>query len=227
MRRLLACAALVMALASCEKSTGEIGLDFVDGSQFAFGTKKAVALRAFTESFDSLETLRPAALLVGSYDDPVFGRPTASFATQLVLSSVAPDFGTNATVDSVFMILPYSGWYGDTTAPFEIKVHRSADELTDSVYYAFSTAALGAQRCASNSPTRRAGCVGSRCSTSFRYAYGASPFSRADCTRLMTAAARWPARKEPANNQFARPSAMGRIWFSTQLLSMGSCPSSR
>ncbi|MFZ9732925.1 MAG: DUF4270 domain-containing protein [Schleiferiaceae bacterium] len=147
MRRLFALAALALTLASCERSTGEIGLDFVDGSQFAFGTKKAVALRSFTESFDSLETLRPSALVVGSYDDPVFGRPTASFATQLVLSSVAPDFGTNATVDSVFMILPYSGWYGDTTAPFQIKVHRSADELTDSVYYAFSSVALGAQLC--------------------------------------------------------------------------------
>jgi hypothetical protein len=34
----------------------------------------------------------------------------------------------------------------------------------------------------------------------------------------MTAAARLPARKEPANNQFERPMAMGRIWFSIQLL---------
>ena len=44
--------------------------------------------------------------------------------------------------------------------------------------------------------------------------------------RLMTAAARWPDRREPANNQFFRPIAMGLIWFSAQLLSIGSCPSS-
>ncbi len=31
------------------------------------------------------------------------------------------------------------------------------------------------------------------------------------------AAARWPARSEPANNQLALPMAHGRIWFSTQL----------
>lgn len=73
----------------------------------------------------------------------------------------------------------------------------------------------GAQRCGSNSATLRAGCVGSRCRTSFRYAYGPSSLSRADCTRLMTAAARWPTRNEPANNQFARPSAIDLIWFST------------
>ena len=40
----------------------------------------------------------------------------------------------------------------------------------------------------------------------------------------MMAAARWPASSEPANNQFLRPMAMGRIWFSIQLLSMGSLP---
>jgi hypothetical protein len=147
MRRILAAAVLAFAFASCEKSTGEIGLDFVDGSQFAFGTKSAVAIRTHTEAFDSLVTLRPAALLVGSYQDPIFGRPTASFATQLVLSSVAPDFGANPTVDSVFMILPYAGWYGDTTAAFHIKVQRSDSALTDSVYYAFSTAAAGETLC--------------------------------------------------------------------------------
>jgi len=33
----------------------------------------------------------------------------------------------------------------------------------------------------------------------------------------MMAAARWPARSEPANSQFDLPIAQGRIWFSTQL----------
>ena len=42
--------------------------------------------------------------------------------------------------------------------------------------------------------------------------------SLAECTKLITAAARWPARKLPANSQFCRPSAMGRMRFSTQLL---------
>jgi hypothetical protein len=36
--------------------------------------------------------------------------------------------------------------------------------------------------------------------------------------RLITAAARWPARNDPANSQFERPSAIGRMRFSTQLL---------
>jgi len=34
----------------------------------------------------------------------------------------------------------------------------------------------------------------------------------------MIAAARLPARSEPAKSQFLRPMAIGRIWFSIQLL---------
>ena len=37
------------------------------------------------------------------------------------------------------------------------------------------------------------------------------PFMRADWIRLMTAAARWPARKLPANNQLPLPMAIGLI----------------
>ena len=43
----------------------------------------------------------------------------------------------------------------------------------------------------------------------------------------MIAAARFPLRSDPAKSQFLRPSAQGRIWFSYQLLSMGTAPSSR
>ena len=43
---------------------------------------------------------------------------------------------------------------------------------------------------------------------------------------LRLTAARWPARSEPTNSQFDLPMAIGRIWFSTQLLSAGRSPSS-
>lgn len=49
---------------------------------------------------------------------------------------------------------------------------------------------------------------------------------RAECSRLMIAAARLPARRLPANSQFALPRAMGRMWFSTQLFEIGTSPSS-
>ena len=42
----------------------------------------------------------------------------------------------------------------------------------------------------------------------------------------MIAAARLPLRNDPAKSQFLRPIPHGRIWFSAQLVSMGTAPSS-
>jgi len=50
---------------------------------------------------------------------------------------------------------------------------------------------------------------------------------RAAWIKLRLAPALLPLRSDPANNQFERPSAHGRIWFSTWLLSMGTAPSSK
>ncbi len=65
---------------------------------------------------------------------------------------------------------------------------------------------------------QRAGKDGKRSSRSFMYAKTSCPFSLADWIRLMTAAARCPARRLPANSQLFRPMAIGRMRFSTQLL---------
>jgi hypothetical protein len=40
----------------------------------------------------------------------------------------------------------------------------------------------------------------------------------------MIAAARWPGRSDPVNSHFFLPVAIGRIWFSTKLLSAGQVP---
>ena len=85
--------------------------------------------------------------------------------------------------------------------------------------------APGCQLSGSNSSIRLLSCVGSRVSTSFRYAKGSCPHSLADCSRLITTAARSPASWLPRNNQFLRPSAQGLIWFSIWLLSTGTAPS--
>ncbi len=59
-------------------------------------------------------------------------------------------------------------------------------------------------RCGSSSAMRLFGWVGRRLSTSLMYAHGSCPSMRADWIRLITAAARWPARRLPANSQLLR-----------------------
>ena len=125
----------LIGLASCERNTGEIGLDFVDQNALKIGKLESVSVVSYTEPFDSLFTMKPSFLMLGSYVDPVFGEATASFATQIILSTIGPDFGDSATVDSVFMYLPFVGFYGDTSAPFGLAVshldqHLSSDSMS-------------------------------------------------------------------------------------------------
>jgi len=129
----------LLALVSCERNTGEIGLDFVDQNALKIGKLKGVDVVSYTEPFDSLITMRPSFLMLGSYEDPVFGKASAHFATQVILSTIGPDFGVNATVDSVFMYLPFVGFYGDTSASFGLKVSHLDQHLSaDSVFYGHS-----------------------------------------------------------------------------------------
>ena len=129
----------LLALVSCERNTGEIGLDFVDQNALKIGKLKGVDVVSYTEPFDSLITMRPSFLMLGSYDDPVFGKTSAHFATQVILSTIGPDFGVNATVDSVFMYLPFVGFYGDTSASFGLKVSHLDQHLSaDSIFYGHS-----------------------------------------------------------------------------------------
>lgn len=55
------------------------------------------------------------------------------------------------------------------------------------------------------------------------YSYGSSPWSLAVWIKLVMAAARLPAASVPANSQFFRPVAHGRICSSSWFLSMGRC----
>jgi hypothetical protein len=140
MRKLfLALAALALVGVACERNTGEIGLDFVDQNSLKIGKLESVEVVATTEAFDSLVTEKPAYLMLGSYEDPIFGKASANFATQVILSTMQPDFGENATVDSVFMYLPFIGFYGDTAASFGLTVKQLDQHISaDSTYYAHS-----------------------------------------------------------------------------------------
>ena len=71
---------------------------------------------------------------------------------------------------------------------------------------------------------RLLGQVGSFSRVSLSHAAGSSPLSLAVPNRLWITAARLPARSDPENIQFFFPMAMGRMAFSTGLLSMGRCP---
>jgi len=86
---------------------------------------------------DSVRTDEVSINILGSYKDPLFGDVSAGIALQYRLSSVLSNsFGSNVTADSVVLILPYVGHYGDTTQDMNINIFTLGEDIfIDSLYY--------------------------------------------------------------------------------------------
>lgn len=98
----------VVFFISCDKDFNEIGADFVDNDHYTFTTQKYDVI-AYNQSLGPVQTSNLPINALGYYDNPVFGKTTASFVTQLELASVNPTIVNPATVtvDSVYLYVPY------------------------------------------------------------------------------------------------------------------------
>lgn len=71
-------------------------------------------------------------VLIGTYIDPVFGKTSVSFYTQLRLNTNNPQFGSNPQIDSVILSLMYddSSYYGKSqSAQQNINVYRVTEDI--------------------------------------------------------------------------------------------------
>ncbi len=94
-------------------------------------------INSFTVRADSLQTSGYDYALVGSYDDGVLGKITASSYFKLSLPSVT-GLSDNAKLDSVCLILKPTGYcYGDSTRPFTVEVHQLTDDLENDEFSAW------------------------------------------------------------------------------------------
>ena len=90
-----------------------------------------------TRVYDPNPSLQPGRYIAGRVEDPVFGVYSSNIFTQLELLTTNPDF-SNAILDSVVLLLAYDdtgGFYGDTEAPFTIKVKEVQEYMSPSVAY--------------------------------------------------------------------------------------------
>jgi len=133
---------LILILFSCKKDPYEIGIDLLPPSDtlHVLSTDTCTVV-AFSVGQDSIRTDEATSLALGSMMDPVFGKTTASFYTQLRLSSDGADFGKNPVLDSLVLCLYYNGYYGDTSTQQNIKVYEISQDLEiDSGYYSNQSA---------------------------------------------------------------------------------------
>ena len=110
--------------------------EFVVGSDYLALSNKVVlidtvSVEMSTINFDSLVTSNQSRILVGNYEDPIYGKVKSNSYFQLSSSSYALMSGgsdtetTNYVFDSISMILKYDNYYyGDTTKVQTFNIHR-------------------------------------------------------------------------------------------------------
>ena len=127
---------LVFLLGACE-DPGIIGLDVQppdDNLNVSFSD--STTLITYTVIEDSIRTDERGVNLLGSYEDPVFGKASASIYTQFVLPSNNVNFGSGFTPDSLIMTLAFSDYYGDLSSQQTLQVFQLSESINvDSPYY--------------------------------------------------------------------------------------------
>lgn len=129
----------VLSLFSCgtDTDTGE----FTVGSDYLALSNKVILIDTVTVNmstinFDSLATSSRGRILIGNYDDPIFGKVKSDSYFQLstdiyALNSIGSDTeSTNYVFDSISMILKYDRYYyGDTTKVQTFNIHRLTQKV--------------------------------------------------------------------------------------------------
>jgi len=121
-------------LTSCDSDV-DAG-EFVVGSDNLSVNNKVILIdtatvEVSTINFDSLVTSGQSRILLGNYDDPIFGKVSSDSYLQLSSSSYnlqttsSDTEGANYVFDSIRMVLlPDKYYYGDTTKVQSISIHR-------------------------------------------------------------------------------------------------------
>ncbi|CAM3621420.1 DUF4270 family protein [Flavobacterium chungbukense] len=149
----------VLTLFSCgtDTDTGE----FTVGSDYLALSNKVIMIDTVTVemstiNFDSLVTSNKSRILIGNYEDPIFGKVKSDSYFQLstttyALNNTGSDTqAVNYVFDSISMILKYDNYYyGDTTRVQTFNIHRLTQKVKpntdDSNFYNNSTLAYDSQ----------------------------------------------------------------------------------
>ena len=107
---------LIVFIASCDRDINEIGGSIVGDNHYGLNHTYSDVL-AYNQTLGPVQTNNLPINQLGVYNNPTFGKTTASFVTQLSLASANPTFINNANVvlDSVYLYVPYFATLQSTT----------------------------------------------------------------------------------------------------------------
>lgn len=140
---LFAIVAVIFAV-SCDDDYGQLGSDIVDGDIHNTSHRLYGNILAYDRATGAVQTSGMDVNLLGCSDNPVFGKTTASYVTQVQMVA-SPTFTANVVVDSAWIYVPYysklentttvnketvntyslDSIYGDTLAPYRLKLRKN------------------------------------------------------------------------------------------------------
>ena len=136
LRQLVFSALLALLFSSCTKELSPIGLDLLDPLDLlSMGYTDTVQINAYSIPEDSVLTSNLTYAQIGSMYDPIFGRTTASFYSQVFITTSRVRFGTNPVFDSAWFYIPYKSAYGDTLSNMTFRVYALTESIVDSLKY--------------------------------------------------------------------------------------------
>lgn len=131
MVRLLAALALMtIVFWGCEEDINKTGHDLLLPGDLISAHKQSIdkaTMQAFTVRDEKLRTNKPEYTLLGTFNDPVFGKTTSEFAAQFRVSEIT-NF-SNIIFDKLELKLLYIESYGDTITPQNLKVYELQSDL--------------------------------------------------------------------------------------------------
>jgi hypothetical protein len=127
----------VIGMSSCKKDPYSIGLNLLPPTDtLNLRSNDTSTIIAYSILQDSIRTDKATTVILGSLMDPEMGKTTASLYSQFNLSAEGVSFGAHPVLDSLILVLPYAGSYGDVSTEQNIKVYEiSQDFYYDSSYY--------------------------------------------------------------------------------------------
>jgi len=96
----------IVLFVSCDKEYNVIGVGLISQNHFML-KDTTFSVVAYNQKITPIESENLLVNALGIYDNPAFGKTTASFATQIMLSSENPIVSTNPVIDSVYVNIPY------------------------------------------------------------------------------------------------------------------------
>jgi len=132
MKQIILFLAILLSVIACSTDTTEeaiVGEDLTETGVKVYEID-TFSINLSTFKFDSIITSDGARILVGQYEDPVFGKVRASSFFELI-SFDEPEIDDDAIFDSIGLVLHYDHYYyNDTTQISELNVHRVIETLS-------------------------------------------------------------------------------------------------